>query len=53
VCPLAPLQHLIGSHQKQKKWFHPKGNEVSALDAVNNQIELLSKASGSPNGFLM
>ena len=34
-----------------KKLFHPKGNELSALDAVNNQIELLLRASSSPNGY--
>jgi hypothetical protein len=34
-----------------KKLFHLKGNDVSALDAVNNQIELLLQASSSPNGY--
>jgi len=34
-----------------KKMFHLKGNEVTALDAVNNQIELLLQASSSPNGY--
>ncbi len=27
------------------------GNEVTALDTVNNQIELLLQASSSPNGY--
>jgi len=34
-----------------KKLFHPKGNELSDLDAVNKQIKLLLKASDSPNGI--
>ena len=31
--------------------FHPKGNELSALDSVNNQIDLLLQASSSPHGY--
>jgi hypothetical protein len=33
-----------------KKLFHPKGNELSALDAVSNQIDLL-QACSSPHGY--
>ncbi len=36
---------------RSKKNFQPKGNELSALDAVNNQIELLLQANSSPNGY--
>jgi len=36
---------------KQKKMFDLMGNEVTALDTVNNQIELLLQASSSPNGY--
>jgi hypothetical protein len=36
---------------RSKKNVPSKGNEVSALNAVNNQIELLLKASDSPKGI--
>jgi hypothetical protein len=32
-----------------KKLFHPKGNELLALDAVKNQIKLLLRAISSPD----
>ncbi len=31
--------------------FHQKVNDLSALHAVNNQIELLLRAGSSPNGY--
>ena len=49
--PLSSTSTSYWQSSEAKKLFHPKGNEVSALDAVNNQIELLLKASDSPNGI--
>ena len=49
-----PLSSTLTSYwqsSEAKKLFHPKGNELSDLDAVNKQIKLLLKASDSPNGI--
>jgi hypothetical protein len=49
--PLSSTSTSYWQSSEAKKLFHLKGNEVSALDAVNNQTELLLKASDSPNGI--
>jgi hypothetical protein len=38
--PLSSTSKSYWQSSEAKKMFHPKDNEVSALDAVDNQIEL-------------